>query len=85
MCVWMCNVAFWIVRHPQQDVLKEGRVDYNFGSAKKPKWAQRMLSLNEVWLVCHELQAVSIAELNDQVVSLSSHECYHFTYNLEAG
>lgn len=53
----------------KQDVLKQGRVEYNVGTAKKPKWVKRMLSLNEAWACCHEITAVSAADLNDGVVS----------------
>jgi hypothetical protein len=53
----------------KQDVLKQGRVEYNLGTAKKPQWAKRMLSLNEAWACCHEVTAVSAVDLNDGVVS----------------
>ena len=61
-----------------QDALKEGRVECNL---KKTKWAQRMLSLNEAWLVCHEVTAVNAMDLNDGVVrqstaAASPHHCH---------
>ena len=46
-------------------MIKEGRVEYNL---KKTKWAQRVLSLNESRLVCHEVTAITVETLNDGVV-----------------
>jgi hypothetical protein len=65
-------IAFRGGLHTQQGMLKQGRVEYNIGSGKKPKWAKRMLCLNEAWAVCHEITAVSAADLNDGVVSSPS-------------
>lgn len=49
----------------EQEGLKEGRVEINI---KKTKWAQRVLSLNESWLVCREVTAATAEDLNDGVV-----------------